>query len=371
MSLENDISRVFDILFACMKIRYKDYDDEITMSNMIHSQSDKINLFIDLETIFRMISTVKDLERRIITVSDDDFKELLVSEIINLAGHYKGFFKGNGINDVNVYLYNTDFDSDTFHEFKYNEDYRSYFLIKFNNNPKYALFTERFKNLVVPDLKIMIDFIPGIYYISCKNIESSLLPYIIAKNDISRKNLIISGEYFNSQYWNMPNFIMTYRVRMKEGFMQIDSNRKAFEIMKAKNPLITNGNIYEMIYSQYSMYCSLLSVIGDKTRSIDGILGIGPSRLENLIKAGLSNKIINDTTNSPELMSMIFEKDDQRKDFINNYYCTSIIDKYNELTSSDIDSIKIQIVDRYDKNGFSIVERSKFDKYRIQMENIF
>ena len=366
---DNDVSRTFDLLFSCMKIRYADY--ESTINKFITSPNDRINLFIDLETVFGMISSIKELERKIVTICDEDFKELLVSEIINLAGHYKGFFKGNRIRDVRIYIYNTDFDSDSFHEFKYNEDYRSYFLMKFNKNPNNAQFTEGFKSLVVPELKIMVDFIPGIYYISCKNIESSLLPYIIAQMDLSRKNLIVSGEQFDSQYWNMPNFMMTYRVRQNGHYNVIASNKQALDIMRIRNPAIDRTEMSDLIYSKYNLYCTLLSILGDRTRSIDGILGIGMSRLETLLKAGLSNKIINEDTSSPELMSRIFEKEEQRKEFINNYYCTSIMDKYNELTNSDIDNIKMQLVDRYDSQGFSTVEKSKFDKYRIQMDNIF
>ena len=109
-----------------------------------------------------------------------DFETILISNILNLAAHYKRFFISNGL-DTKVYLYHTDFDSTEFNQCKYNEDYRMYYLCKYNNNPKFVYLTDALKATVLPEVKIYCEFIPNLYYISAKNIEGSLVPLVIAK----------------------------------------------------------------------------------------------------------------------------------------------------------------------------------------------
>ena len=196
----------FSVCFNLLKLRYKDYDESLTSKNFLNP-NDKVNVFINLETVFKHLSMVTDLEKKIVV--QRDFDTLMISNIINLAAHYKRFFVNNGL-DTRVYLYNTDFESDEFNQFKYNEDFRTYYLVKFNDNPKFALFTDIMKGSVLPNVKTYCEFIPNVYYISAHNMEGSLVPYIIAESDKSRKNLIIGGELYDTQYSTIPNFVNHY-----------------------------------------------------------------------------------------------------------------------------------------------------------------
>ena len=47
----------FSVCFNILKMRYKDYDESITSKNFLYP-TDKINLFINLESVFKNISMI-------------------------------------------------------------------------------------------------------------------------------------------------------------------------------------------------------------------------------------------------------------------------------------------------------------------------
>ena len=52
----------FSVCFNIMKMKYKDYDESLTEMNFL-KQNDKVNVFINLETIFKHLSMIIDLEK--------------------------------------------------------------------------------------------------------------------------------------------------------------------------------------------------------------------------------------------------------------------------------------------------------------------
>lgn len=353
----------FSVCFNILKMKYKDYDESLTSKNFL-VPNDKINVFINLETIYKHLSMIMDLEKKI--VIQRDFDEIMISNILNLAAHYKRFFVNNGL-DTKVYLYNTDFNSDEFDQFKYNEDYRSYYLVKFNDNPKFALLTERLKGQILPDVKTYCEFIPNVYYISAKNIEGSLVPYIISKLDTSRKNLIIGGELYDTQYSIIPNFVNHY-IKRSFNVNAIYSDTKGYlkDILKKDDSYLSMVDMF----NNYNMYCTLMSVIGDKSRSIDGVTGCGPKTLQKYIDAGIAQHIIQNETTNPEILGDIFHDNEMKEEFVNNFYCSSIIPMYNELTNAQECSIAQQILDRIDINTLQLLNTTKFYNHPLLLEGL-
>lgn len=356
----------FGICFNMLKMKYADYDESLTSKDLLQKY-DKLNVFINLETPFKYISTIKDLEKKV--VMQRDFDILMISHILNLVAHYKRFFVNNTF-DTKVYIYNTDFNSYEFTQFKYNEDFRSYYLTKFNDNPKFALFTERLKNNILPAVKTYCEFIPNVYYVSAKNIEGSLVPYIIANNDKTRKNVIIGGEFYDTQYAVLPNFINHYFHR-SIGANSIYSDISGFLHGMTKNVSDCNYDELNDTYKSYTNYCMLLSVVGDKQRSIDGIYGCGVMTLQKYLEAGKQQHIIQDETTNPELLGDIFHDGEIKKEFISNYYCSSILNMYDELTEAEKDCILNQIlIDRDDKNSFARLNQTKFYGHELILEGL-
>lgn len=354
----------FSVCFNILKLRYKDYDESLTEKDFL-VPNDKINVYINLETVYKHLSMIMDLEKKI--VIQRDFDEIMISNILNLAAHYKRFFINNGL-DTKVYLYNTDFKSDEFNQMKYNEDYRSYYLVKFNDNPKFALLTERLKDKILPDVQTYCEFIPNIYYISSKNIEGSLVPYIISQATPERKNLIIGGELYDTQYSLIDNFVNHY-IHKGFGTSYVSSDVKGYlkGMMKKDDNDINNMN---SMYSNYNLYCTLMSVLGDKIRSVDGISGYGPKTLQKLIETGIAQNVIQDATTNPEIMGDIFHDNEIKEEFVNNYYCMSIVPMYKELSDAQKVSVLSQRNDRIDINSLQMLNSTKFYDHPLLLEGL-
>lgn len=351
----------FSVCFQMLKIKYKDYDESLTSKDFLQP-NDKINVFINLESIFKNISMIMDLEQKIYVQRDFDI--LMISHILNLAAHYYRFFTNNGL-DTNLYMYNTDFSSDEFNQFTYNEDFRAYYLVKFNNNPKFALLTEHLKNEILPQVKIICNYIPNIHYISSFNVEGSLVPYIISQIDPTRKNLIIGNEFYDTQYSQIPNFVNHY-IHRGRGYSNICSTVSEY----MKDILKSDEDIDEIskLMSTYAAYCSLISTIGDKSRSVDKIIGVGAKSFLKKLHDGIVDKIIVESTTNPEIIGDIFRDKDVKSDFVNNFYCTSILPMYDELTDGEKESITNQKIDGSDINSLHILNSTKFNNYPLLLE---
>lgn len=359
---EVNLFNPFDVSYTMLKLRYTTYDDALTQMDFIGSH-DKINLFINLESVYKWLSQITDLERRVYgnpSVAID-----LISNSINLAAHYMKFFKGARL-DTKIFLYQTDFLSDKFHEMKINEDFRSYYLNKYNTNPKYCILTDILKEKVFPELTIITNFIPNIYFINSHNIEGSLVPLIIGEKSRDRKNLIISSENYDSQYTYFPTFrssIIKRRPREVHeyhdpaGFIKmLDNNRKE------------DSEMYAELFDTYGMYCTLLATMGDKYRSIDGLKGIGTVTLSKMINDNLKKNLITKNSVSPEILGNIFESGGHKEEFESNYLCTNLVDMFKSLSYTDKESILNQIIDRSDTNSLYTLNSTRFRDHPMLLE---
>ena len=65
MPYNYNIGDPFSVWFNIMKIKYTQYDEYLTNARFLE-RGDKINVFINLETIFKYLSMVNDLEKKLI-----------------------------------------------------------------------------------------------------------------------------------------------------------------------------------------------------------------------------------------------------------------------------------------------------------------
>lgn len=354
----------FSVCFNILKLKYSVYDEELTKLNFLNPH-DRINLFINMESIFNNLSMIMDLEKKI--VIQRDFEEIMISNILNIIAHYKRFFVSNGL-DTKVFIYNTDLKSKEFTQIKYNEDFRSYYLLKYNNNPKFTLLSDRLKASILPQVKTYCEFIPNVYYISSTDIEGSLIPYIISELDKNRKNLIIGSDFYETQYSLINNFANHY---INTGFNQ----RSVFGDVKSYiKKILKNDEDYSDsfvdIFNNYGMYCTLLSVLGNKGRSIDSIVGYGLKTLYKQLASKIASSSIQETSTNPVVISEIFDEDDEKEEFVNNYYCSSVISMYKELTPGQIATISGQISDRVDVNTLQQLNSTKFYNHPFILEGL-
>lgn len=361
------MSEGFSIACNQMKIRYQEYDESLKFKNFLQP-NDRVNVFISVESVLRNISRIPDLEKKIIL--ERDFVTIMVSNLINLIAHYRGFFRSNGL-DTKVYLYMTSLDSNYFYQSKYNDDYRSYYLVKWNENPKFIQFSEAFRRDILPLTKTYLEFIPDAYFLDGVNIEGSLIPYIVAKASPIRKNLIISEEVYDTQYGLMDGFVMHYLHReFKESYTASTSTQYLKELIKKEEKDIPSD--IQMLYNHYPFFVSLLSVLGDKSRSLDGVSGVRGITLTKLLFEGIGKQVINMSTESLVMLREIFQGyEDRQEEFDKNFHCSSIKMGFDDLTNADCLSITNQIQDRIDVNSLLHLNQTVFAKYPLLLDRLF
>lgn len=352
----------FSVCFNMMKLKYRDYDESITSKRFVRPY-DKINVFISLESVFKNLSMVTDLEKKI--YMKRDFDEIIISNILNLVSHYKRFFVGNSL-DTKVYLYYTDLSSTDFAQKKYNDEYRYYYLEKFNKNPKFIYLTEKLQTSILPETKVYCEFIPNVYLINGMNIEGSTIPFIISERDKSRKNFIISNELYDSQYSLLDNFCCHYiNKSFKSNNVASTLNGLLGIISKKPQEISTD---FELLFNKYPIYTSLLSVLGDKSRSIDSLYGYGLSTFKKALESPCGKNILN--SQNPETIGDVFNDVETKAEFKNNFYCTNLKDMYDEILDSDKEAINTQIVDRIDVNSLRQLNGTKFYNHPIILEGL-
>jgi hypothetical protein len=347
-----------------MKMKYHDYDNILTDLDFL-VPSDKVNIFINLETVLKYISMAQDLEKKLITCLDID--TILVSNILNLAAHYKEFFRGNGL-DTNVFIYMTDLSSTSydFRQSQYNEDYRSYYINKYMGNPKFVLLGTKLNEKVIPEVKEICDYIPQVYFISKKGIDSGLIPALIAQEFPERKNIILSGDLYDTQYEYEDKFLAQFYLRGYNTNI-CASNKSQYLKMITKNDELPN-EIIDM-FGNESFYKLLLSCMGEKYRSIEGIYGIKFAKLLSYINSGLTNSKITKNTSSASLLSDIFP-DEYKKDVFDNMMITDIHSQIKMLGEGEKKSVKTQIADRVDVTSLMKLNDTVFQKYPLRLESL-
>lgn len=352
----------FGICFNLVKIRYQVYDESLTSMGFLEP-TDKVNVFINIETVLKYLSMTKDLEKKLIV--NRNFPDYMESDIINIAAHYKDFFRGNGL-DTKVYLYMTDLNSEVeyFKETRYVDEFRSYYMNKYTSNPKFILLGDRLRQEIIPDVKTICDFIPNVYFIHSKNIDGGLIPYIIGQAMPDRKNLIVSGDMHDTQYSYEPSFIDHLHVRGYNANV-LEASTKGYLKTISKSDTISPELID--LFKNGSFYRVLLACMGDKYRSVDGIRGIKFAKMVHILKNALNEQRITKDTRNASLLADLFPED-VKEHIYQNLQALDIKNEYEMLLDGDKKQTLAQIVDRSDINALQHLNRTKFSNNQLRLE---
>lgn len=352
----------FSVCFTTMKIRYSEYDSSISKLNFVNKDS-KVNVFINFESVLNNLSMIKDLDNKLLL--QRNFQTILESEAINLCAHYKKFFRGNGL-ETRVFLYYTDLNSSQFKNFKYNDEFRSYYINKYLNNPRYQLLGSKTVQNMIPRLQKIMEFIPNVSFINATNIEGSLIPYIIAKQDPSYKNFIVSTDNYETQYLLQKNdFCLHYIRRIPACGAMIFNTFDNFIQYIFRD----DDSINTELFNNPTFYSTLMSVVGDKNRSVEPLKGIGIKTIYKYLNNGISDGVITDKTES---ISMICDAlpDDIKELTSDNYSCVDIMKQYSELSTQDIYSITNQIVNRFDFNSLRQLNATDYKDFPLMLPEL-
>lgn len=356
-------SNPFTVCFTTMKIRYTDYDSSFDRIQFL-KPTDKVNVFINFESVLNNLSMVKDIDNKLLL--ERNFPTILESEMINLCAHYKRFFRGNNL-ETRVFLYCTDLASDNFNNSKYNDEYRSYYINKYTQNPKFQLLGNKMVERIIPRVAKIMEFIPSVYFINSKNIEGSLVPWIISNEDPSYKNCIVTSDRYDTQYMlRSDSYCVHYLKKSPTGscvYCQFD--KLISDLFKESHD---NDSEIE-IFQNSSFYSTLLAFLGDKSRSIDPLKGFGCKTILKSLSSGIESGQFTKSTMSFDMIAKAFS-DEQTELATENFNCVNLEKQYSDLTQQDIFSITNQMSDRFDFNSLMQLNKEDYQEYPLMLPEL-
>lgn len=249
------------------------------------TNSSKVNLFINFESILRNICKFKKFNTVFSYFTQStvlDFE----SSVLNLIAHYRGYFKKLGI-DCKIYLYYTDLEKDLQtmkSEFKY---YRNYYYNKYKNNPEFKNIYKLLK-IAIPDLELILSFVNGAYLVKVDNCDGSIIPKLISQ-DSDRINILISEDLFDSLYL-FEGFKVIY---IKRSFSK-NINRCVFtEPIGVVSSLVNYDDIFDLALFENEMFFKLLLDFNGSP-----IRNLTPFSDENLILDDFKDLLISESRKS-------------------------------------------------------------------------
>lgn len=320
---------------------------------------DDVNVFINLESVIRNLSLQKNLNS-LITFHKQQFVIELESSILNLMAMYRMYFTKRKCNPK-MYFYITDLGDDAQQMEVYNKYYRSFYKNKYMKNPQFKQVGELLNSVVIPEIELILFYVPGCYLIRAKTFDGSVIPRIIASHT-GYKNVIVTGDVFDTLYLFDPDFITLYIKRRYQYFsVTSDIDETVQSIVKDQSPFdltIFNSEMY---------YRLLLAVKGSKIRNIQSTKGFGYGRLMNILKEGMDNGLVIRDFESLDSIIQLFPEN-YRENLKNAFTCTSISTQFDLLSDVDKSLVYDQIIDKVDMQSLDALNNRRFLDYPINLQ---
>lgn len=330
--------------------------DQHVRNNAIHLMpGDNVNVFINFESILRnlalnkgMISSVAYFKQQIVIEME--------SAILNLAAHYKGYFRKEHC-IPKIYFYYTDLTSDAHQQMEvYNKFYRSYYKNRYLQNPEFKPMGELLTSIIIPEVELIISYIPDCYFIKSETFDGSVIPDIVAglPKYSGCKNVIVSGDVFDTLYLFNPSFMILYIKRRFKYF------NVASEIDGVIQSIVKDESPFDLTIFRSELYFRLLlSIKGSKIRNIRSAKGFGYGKFMKLLADGIKRDVVlRDFESLNSIIELFPEK--YRADIKEAFNCTSIEMQYELLNKADIDFIESQIVDKVDISSVEALNNKRF-----------
>lgn len=336
--------------------------DNHIRSNEIHLQpGDNVNVFINFESILKNLSMQKNLND-LVSFHKQKVVIELESAILNLMTNYRMYFHKEKCN-VKMYFYYTDIDETEQEMFVYNKYYRTFYHNRYTQNPQFKLMGELMIKTIIPEINLILSYVKDCYFISAKRFDGSIIPYIISTFSDS-KNVIISGDIFDTLYMFDPRFAVVYIKRRFSNFNVYSNIESTVQsIIKGESPFDLS------IFTSEMYYRLLLSIKGSKIRNIKSAKGFGYIKFMNILKNGLQDGIVLKDFESIDSIIQLFPKEYQ-EDIKQAFQCTSLMTQYELLSNTDIDEIKMQIIDKVDTESLEALNNKRFLEFPINLQGL-
>lgn len=338
------------------------YKTKFVIMDQLHvldHTKNKVRIFINLEMILKTLMTPKNNNQLYAYGDPNDVRLNIISNLVNMGQHYR-LYCTKYRKKCEVYLY-CNYPHDRFKNSDFIVGYKSYYVNKIlkNDNCEYitTALREAFKFL-----DVLGKYIDGVHIITDSSIESSVIPYIIkTKSDDNPddvQDIIVSNTKYDLQYVNHGCTILYPSGDESKCITQDNVLDILKDICKVKTD----------IHVPPSFIPFIISMIGDRYKSIPKMAGVGLSNVLKTIKIGMDRKLITGSTTNIDMLANIIR--DQHKDaFIDSYKCVDIVMQYNRLSELDIHRILSQIEDKFDENTLKTINERYFQMHPLMLIN--
>ena len=340
-----------DPIFNMFKIKFDILDSWKALKGVT-----KARIYISLETVLKVLYSERLNNFLVASGDKTDTQRCFVSNIINLAQHYRLYCAKHKIENE-IYLYwNYPYRLDFINK-KYNNEYRSYYCNKMHHNDS-CYYISEVMDSIIDQLQTIIKYVNQVYLITSTEVESSVIPYIIYRDqkDDTVKNIIVSNSKYDFQYISYGFDIW---IPDRDDSLLLNKDN-VIEYLKERNHVSTQ----ETVPINYIAF--IVSLLGDRYRNIQKMNGVGLSRIIKMINQGLKQLIITENTTNIDLLASCI-KDEYKEIFKNNYHCTNLAYQYEDISGSIERSILDQIEDKYDDNALQYLNDKYFKEHLIMM----
>ena len=343
-------------IFNGYKIKYDSLNQyllPVRASQKIRS----INIYINLDDFYHKMH--KPYVDREFQTTGKYVSRQMVSNIMNLIGHYKNWAIKEHLLPTIYLIYTTSF---TFKNAMIIPEYREYFRkINMSSNQDFFHLNNAITN-AYSILQVITKYIPRVYAIDTNYLEPSIVPLYISMKYPADYNLFVSRDEYDLQYANYD----------KWGIISPKGDNSTFVIKGTLWDYIKfKHNIQLDFYFHPEVFIWAKTILGDKYRTIPKLTRTGWKTVIQYLKdvsAPEDDSLERLEIQLQHLSKYITSKKIDNTNFNDNLYCTSVKKQVDALLESDKIIIDQQLVDMEDNQSLNQMNQSIFKEFPINLQ---
>jgi len=346
--------------FNMKKIRYDLFDN--TINTYLDKDTEELNLIFDLEFLIKELFS--DDIMKLYNTSNAKITYFIVSEIFNIAAHYRHYYFSRYRIKTNIFFVHTINENNRC--LKIYKDYKQEIYERYKSKTAFI------KNLImnINLVNIIADYLPNIYFIDSNNIDELFAMKYIIFDSVNKKEQNIMNLIFTN---NPIYFSLTSNETVLCINNRVD-NIKIYEKWNLINDYIANKSKTDKELHP-SFYKFIITIAGYKKFNIPAVKSMygNIKSYKKIVKLIEKNIIVNMPYNFKTFTDAIkqdkFFTDNIIKNFNRNYEL--MFHKFtNEEILNNIKLIERKIINNYDSKLLKYYNETYFEHNPINFDYI-
>jgi hypothetical protein len=353
-----------DPIFNMHKIKF----DTLDKWNFVDKSITRAIVYINLENVFRIIMTPRTNNFLQAAASVDEhgdymkkFSLSLVSNIINLAQHYRLWLTKQNIDSRIILYWNYPIPED-YKNRLYIPTYRTTHNERYQRNMEISSLLECLEE-AQKFIETCIQYVNEVYLINPLGIESSVIPLLLdrevySEDGVKTMNILVTSSQYEYSYVNYGFKIISPSIRKKTPILVTDKN--VIDVLKNK------CGVSSVLSAPTGFIEFINAVMGDSDRSIPKLTGVGIATILKLINSAITKGLISENTKDVEMFESIIQND-YREIFVRNYHCTNLEYQLKDIEPVELHKIKSCLIDKYDDATLNEMNEKYFKQFPIEI----